>query len=82
MKLLKLIPVLMLIALFNTNAYGDDCDNIKGNIVGKLFCKAGRLDSDSSLTSSSSTSSETSAEKKDGIFSKIWKRPDWTKKKN
>jgi len=41
MKLLKFIPLLLVLALFNSNAFAaKDCDEIKGNVIGKLFCKA------------------------------------------
>ena len=52
-----------------------NCDEIKGNIVGKMFCKA-TSGSDSTLEGS-----ETTKEKR-GILSKIgWTRPEWTKRK-
>ena len=39
MKLLKLIPLLLVLAFINSNAYAaENCEEIKGNIVGKLFC--------------------------------------------
>ena len=79
MKLIKFIPILIILALFNTNTNAEDCDEIKGNIVGKLFCKAKSNTSSSSGTSATATS-EPSGEKK-GILSKIWQRPEWTKKK-
>tara|TARA_B100000686_G_C16580073_1_gene857646 strand:+ start:276 stop:515 length:240 start_codon:yes stop_codon:yes gene_type:complete len=79
MKYIRLLPLVLILTLFNTNSYAEDCDSIKmnssANIIKKLKCKAG------SDTSSSSTSAE-SSEKKDGILGKIWKRPEWTKKNN
>ena len=78
MKLFKSIPLLLVLTLFNTNVYAaQDCDEIKGNIVGKLFCKtkAGHG------TESSSSDTSTTTEKKDGVLSKIWKKPEWMKKK-
>jgi hypothetical protein len=77
MKLLKLLPLLLVFMIFNSNAHAaKNCDEIKGNIVGKLFCN---VTSNSGLTSSETTESGT---KKKGILSKIWTRPEWTKKKN
>ena len=40
MKLFRLIPLLLMFAFFNSSGYAaQDCDEVKGNIVGKLFCK-------------------------------------------
>jgi len=40
MKLLKLMPLLLIFAFLNTNAHAaQHCGEIKGNVVGKLFCK-------------------------------------------
>ena len=81
MKLLKLLPLLLMFAFFNSQANAaQDCDEIKGNIVGKLFCKAKSSRSGSADMSTSSVTTETTKEKK-GILSKIWKRPEWTKRK-
>ena len=78
MKLLKLITLLLVLTLFNSNTYAaQDCDEIKGNIVGKLFCKA---KSGVGTESSSSEVSNTTEEKSTGW--KIWKKPEWMKKKN
>ena len=52
----------------------------KGNIVAKLFCKSKGSHSGSDSMSTSSATAETTKEKK-GILSKIWKRPEWTKRK-
>ena len=84
MKLLKFIPLLFVLTLFNTNVYAaQDCDEIKGNIVGKLFCKATNKNSVSSSDGSSSVSSSdgSSEEKKVGGWT-LWKKPEWMKKKN
>ena len=76
MKLLKLLPLLLAFMIFNSNAHAaKNCDEIKGNIVGKLFCN---VTSNSGLTSSEANESDT---KKKGILSKMWTRPEWTKKK-
>ena len=76
MKLLKLLPLLLMFAFFNSQANAaQDCDEIKGNIVGKIFCN---------VTSGSDSTSSVNAEtgtKKSGILSKIWTRPEWTKRK-
>jgi len=64
----------------NSNAHAaKNCGEIKGNIVGILFCNV-TSGSDSASTSASSDTTE-SATKKKGILSKIWTRPEWTKKK-
>ena len=77
MKLLKFIALLLILTLFNSNAFAaKNCDEIKGNIVGKLFCKAtanGALGSSGSETSNSTEES--------GGW-KLWKKPEWMKKKN
>ena len=81
MKLLKLLPLLLMFVFFNTNAHAaKDCAEIKGNIVGKLFCKA----QSNMNTGSGSNSSETivSAESTGKKKWKLWSRPEWTKKKN
>jgi hypothetical protein len=76
MKLLKLLPLLLVFMIFNSNAHAaKNCDEIKGNIVGKLFCS---VTSNSDLTSSEAAEDST---KKNGILSKIWTRPEWTKRK-
>ena len=77
MKLLKLITLLLVLTLFNSNAYAaQDCDEIKGNIVGKMFCKA-----KSNYTGSSNSEVSNSTEEKSTGW-KIWKKPEWMKKKN
>ena len=82
MKLLKSIPLLLILTLFNTNVYAaQDCDEIKGNIVGKLFCKAkSNYGSESSSSSISSEASNSTEEESTGW--KLWKKPEWMKKKN
>ena len=41
MKLFKFIPLLLVLTFYNSNSLADTrCDEIKGNVVGKLFCKA------------------------------------------
>ena len=79
MKLLKLLPLLLMFAFFNSQANAaQDCDEIKGNIVGKLFCKAKSSRSGSADMSTSSVTTETTTE---GKKWKFWKRPEWTKRK-
>ena len=88
MKLLKFIPLLLVLTFPSSNANADqNCDEIKGNIVGKLFCKAqANIGSESSGSESSGSessgteSSSSSAEESTGW--KIWKKPEWMKKKN
>ena len=78
MKLLKLIPLLIILTLFNSSSYAaQNCDEIKQNITKKLFCKA---KSGVGTESSSSEVSNSTEEKSTGW--KIWKKPEWMKKKN
>ena len=74
MKLFKYIPLLLIFALYNTNASAVDCSDIKMdssvNILKKLKCKAG------------DTGTETSSTEDDGSGWKLWKKPEWMKKKN
>ena len=78
MKLLKSIPLLLVLTLFNTNVYAaQDCDEIKGNIVGKLFCKA-----KSNYGSESSSSESSNSTEEESTSWKLWKKPEWMKKKN
>ena len=78
MKLLKYIPLLLILTLFNTNVYAaQDCDEIKGNIVGKLFCKA-----KSNYGSESSSSETSNATEEESTGWKLWRKPEWMKKKN
>ena len=83
MKLLKSIPLLLVLTLFNTNVYAaQDCNEIKGNIVGKLFCKAkSNYGSESSSSEYSSSESSNSTEEESTGW-KLWKKPEWMKKKN
>ena len=78
MKLLKLLPLLLMFVFFNSNAHAaKDCDEIKGNIVGKLFCKA-----KSNYGSESSSSETSNATEEESTGWKLWRKPEWMKKKN
>ena len=78
MKLLKFIPLLLLLTFFNSSANAaKDCDEIKGNIVGKLFCKA-----KSNLGNGSSSSETSNSTEEESTGWKLWKKPEWMKKKN
>ena len=78
MKLLKFIPLLLVLAFFNSNANAaQDCDEIKGNIVGKLFCKA-----KSNVGSESGSSESSNSTEEESTGWKLWKKPEWMKKKN
>ena len=78
MKLLKSIPLLLVLTLFNTNVYAaQDCDEIKGNIVAKLLCKA-----KSNYGSESSSSEASNGTEEESTGWKLWKKPEWMKKKN
>ena len=80
MKILKLLQLLLILSLYSSTSLAQDCDSIKMdssvNIIKKLKCKAG------GDVSMNAEGSETTTEKKDGILSKIWKKPEWMKKKN
>ena len=80
MRILKLLPILLIFSLYSSNSFAVDCDSIKMNssvnIIKKMKCKAG------GDVSMNAEGSETTTEKKDGILSKIWKKPEWMKKKN
>ena len=84
MKLLKFIPLLLILTFYNSSSFAaQDCEEIKGNIVGKLFCKARSNISSGSNVSSGSSSSETSnSTEEESTGWKIWKKPEWMKKKN
>ena len=78
MKLLKFIPLLLIFTLLGSSVYAaQNCDEIKGNIVGKLFCKARPNVGSESSSSESSNSTE-----EESTGWKIWKKPEWMKKKN
>ena len=78
MKLLKLMPLLLIFTFLNTNAHAaQHCGEIKGNIVGKLFCKAR-----SNVSSGSSSSEVSNSTEEESTGWKIWKKPEWMKKKN
>ena len=83
MKLLGFIALLLVLTLFNTNVYAaQNCDEIKGNIVGKLFCKMkSNIGSGSSSSEYSSSESSNSTEEESTGW-KLWKKPEWMKKKN
>jgi len=79
MKLIKLLPLLLIITLFNTKVIAqEDCSQIKNNssvnILKKLKCKSTGNSEFSNQASNSNT------EKKSGW--KLWKKPKWMKKKN
>ena len=80
MKIFKLLPLLLILSLYSSTSLAEDCDSIKMdssvNILKKLKCKAG------SDVAMNSESSESTKKNKDGILSKIWKKPEWMKKKN
>ena len=81
MKLFRFIPILLFLSLYNSTSYAVDCSSIKMdssvNIIKKIKCKA---QARSSGTETSTTTKETTGEKKEGW--KLWKKPEWMKKKN
>ena len=81
MKIFKFLPLLLILSLYNSNTFAaENCDDIKMNstvnMVKKMKCKAGND------VTTNVGSSESTKKKKDGILSKIWKKPEWMKKKN
>ena len=76
MKIFKLMPLLLIISLFSSNSFADDCASIPKdstvNIFKKIKCN---------ITGNTTTSTETEKTKKEGDW-KIWKKPEWMKKKN
>ena len=76
MKILKFLPLLLIFSLYNSSSFAEntDCDSIKMNssvnIVKKIKCKAG-----GSISSASEKTED------DGGW-KLWKKPEWMKKKN
>ena len=78
MKFVKFIPLLLILIIFNSNAYAaQDCSEIKGNIVGKLFCKVKSNVGDKNTENSSSVKKI----KEDSGWT-FWKKPEWMKKNN
>ena len=78
MKLLKLMPLLLIFTFLNANAHAaQHCGEIKGNIVGKLFCKAKSNVGDENTENSSSVKKI----KEDSGWT-FWKKPEWMKKNN
>tara|TARA_B110000014_G_C19960551_1_gene497123 strand:- start:297 stop:542 length:246 start_codon:yes stop_codon:yes gene_type:complete len=81
MKILKLIPVMLILTLCNTISYANECTDIKMNssvnIIKKLKCKAS-----GEYVSTAEVAEEGTAEdspKKKGILSKLFKKPTWMK---
>ena len=78
MKLLKFIPLLLILTFYNSSSFAaQDCEEIKGNIVGKLFCKA-----KSNVGSEYSSSESSNSTEEESTGWKLWKKPEWMKKKN
>jgi len=81
MKILKVIPVIIILTLINTSSYAEICSDIKMNssvnIIKKLKCKA----SSNTEASYESTEVSTSEEevKKKGILGKLCKKTSWMK---
>ena len=83
MKLLKFIPLLLILTFYNSNSFAaQDCEEIKGNIVGKLFCKAKSNYGSESSSAESSSSEASSSTEEESTGWKLWKKPEWMKKKN
>ncbi len=82
MKNLKTVILIFVMSIASSSVNAGDCSDIKGNIIGKLFCKGTGFAGIGS--SSSSASSEQKVEEvgddNEGGF-KIWKKPKWMKKK-
>ena len=78
MKIFKLLALLLVLSLFNSNSFAEDCASIPKdssvNIFKKIKCNiTGKTEA--------SASTETEKTKKEGDF-KIWKKPEWMKKNN
>jgi len=84
MKVIKIISIILMLNIFNTTSYAfeEDCNTIKQNIVKKLACKAMGGSSGSSQSEISTQDESSTTEEKTGIMSKLFKRPNWMKKKN
>jgi hypothetical protein len=76
MKIFKLLPVLLVLSLFTSISFAEDCASIPKNSTVNIFKKI-----KCSLTGNTTTSTETEKTKKEGDF-KIWKKPEWMKKNN
>jgi hypothetical protein len=81
MKILKLIPAIFILTLFNITSYADECTDIKMdssvNIIKKLKCKAsGEYVSTTEVAEEETTED---SPKKKGILSKLFKKPTWMK---
>ena len=75
MKIFKLLALLLVLSLFNSNSFAEDCASIPKdssvNIFKKIKCN---------ITGKTETSTSAETEKESGW--KIWKKPEWMKKKN
>jgi hypothetical protein len=75
MKIFKLLPLLLVLSLFSSNSFAEDCASIPKdssiNIFKKIKCN---------ITGKTEASVSTETEKGSGW--KIWKKPEWMKKKN
>ncbi len=73
MKIFKLLPLIVILSFFSSNSFAEDCASIPKdssvNIFKKIKCN---------ITGKNTTTTKT--EKEDGW--KIWKKPEWMKKKN
>tara|TARA_Y100000590_G_scaffold445484_1_gene577726 strand:+ start:453 stop:683 length:231 start_codon:yes stop_codon:yes gene_type:complete len=76
MKILKFIPLLFVLTFYNSTAVvAQECEEIKGNIVAKLFCKGKNKYGDGDSSGDVSSSGEKSGWS-------FWKKPEWMKNKN
>ena len=75
MRILKLLPLLLILSVFSSNSFAEDCASIPKdssiNIFKKIKCN---------ITGKTEASVSTKTEKGSGW--KIWKKPEWMKKKN
>ena len=82
MKIFKLLPLLLILTLYNSTSLAGDCDSIKMdssvNVIKKIRCKAA---GGGSVESSTETSSAETSEEQEGGW-KLWRKPEWMKKKN
>jgi hypothetical protein len=75
MRILKLLPLLLILSVFSSNSFAEDCASIPKNSTANIFKKI-----KCNITGKTETSTSAETEKESGW--KIWKKPEWMKKKN
>jgi hypothetical protein len=81
MKIFKLLPLLLVLSLFSSNSFAEDCASIPKdssiNIFKKIKCN---ITGKTEASVSTETEKTEKTKKEDGF--KIWKKPEWMKKNN